>query len=184
MIYFLRHVETGLVKIGYTNNLSYRLTVIANTYGTVELIGFMEGDQGEELSLHRRFREINVRGVLNGREWFSSSQPLLDYITANCDTGSQTTYTPGKRFVSSKHSKVEFVSTFAAALARKESRDGRRYTQIQISRETGISASVMTRIFAGHISGLSLSKARKLCLWLDCEVGDLLYIDRRDKEPA
>lgn len=75
------------------------------------------------------------------------------------------------------------MSRFAKLLNQKEARDDERYSQADIARATGLSPAVVSRWMKGEIDGASLSTVKKLCDWLDCDVGDLVTI-RGVKEPA
>lgn len=178
MIYFVRHVDTGLIKIGYTANVSGRLRDIANTYGAITLLGLYGGDWADERDLHLKFNAFNIRDVLNGREWFSADVTLMGYIEEYCYATLQTLYEPGKKRIVRYTGEARFESLFPVALARKEERDGKRYTQRQIALATGISQALMSRIFRGRIEGLNLATARKVCLWLDCDYKDIIRIVR------
>lgn len=70
------------------------------------------------------------------------------------------------------------MSRFTVLLTQKELRDGVRYSQRDIARETGISAPVISRWMKDDIDGASLVTVLKFCQWLDCEVGDLVVIRR------
>lgn len=80
MIYFLRHVETGLIKIGTTKNLKSRVYDLEREHGKLEVMGFVAGYEWYETELHKRFDHLNKRGVLSGREWFSPDSELINYI--------------------------------------------------------------------------------------------------------
>lgn len=75
MIYFIGDVY-GLVKIGYTNDVAKRLSMlqVGNSHELV-LRGAMEGDKQDEHRLHRRFEGQRFRG-----EWFTDSVELSALI--------------------------------------------------------------------------------------------------------
>lgn len=75
------------------------------------------------------------------------------------------------------------MSNFKRLLALKEIRDGERYSQRDIAKATKTSTAVVSRWMNDEIEGANLSTVRKLCEWLDCDVGDLLTV-RREKTPA
>jgi predicted XRE-type DNA-binding protein len=80
MIYFLRHTETGLIKIGKTIGFSVRLSQLMAQHGDLELIGLMPGYTEEERELHEYFHNCNERDILAGREWFKPDTHLVKYI--------------------------------------------------------------------------------------------------------
>lgn len=73
------------------------------------------------------------------------------------------------------------MSRFTVMLTQKELRDGVRYSQRDIARETGISAPVISRWMKGDIDGASLVTVRKFCEWLECDIGELITMKQ---EPA
>lgn len=80
MIYFLRHKESGLIKIGCTNELETRMSYLKSIYGDLELIGLTSGFEDFEHQLHEQFSHLNNRKKLDGREWFNPEQELIDFI--------------------------------------------------------------------------------------------------------
>lgn len=83
MIYFLRHIETGLIKIGKTRDKATRFYYLTRQYGKLELLGLLPGYTRQEAELHQLFNKLNVRGVLAGQEWFSPADELMSYIETN-----------------------------------------------------------------------------------------------------
>ena len=74
------------------------------------------------------------------------------------------------------------MTRFATLVAQKEIRDGKRYKQKEIARATGVAESTVSRWMRGEdIEDGSMKTVRKLCDWLECDAGDLVYLDR---EPA
>lgn len=70
------------------------------------------------------------------------------------------------------------MSRFTNMLARKEQRDGKRYTQKEIAELTNSSEATISRWMKGKIQGSNLATVYRLCDWLECEVGELVVIDR------
>lgn len=76
LVYFIRSTGTGLTKIGFTTNLSARLSVIQNgNPGGVHVVTTLQGNRVVERRWHRRFADKRVRG-----EWFDLSHDDLDEI--------------------------------------------------------------------------------------------------------
>lgn len=80
MIYFLRHAETGLIKIGRTKDKPTRLSTLMKEHGDLELVGLLPGYKSKEAELHQKFNHLNKRGILKGREWFVPDAELINYI--------------------------------------------------------------------------------------------------------
>lgn len=83
MLYFLKHVETGLIKIGRTKNKSVRLSQLIKEHGDLELVGLLPGYKERESELHKQFSHLQVVGVLNGVEWFAPDDELMTFIDSN-----------------------------------------------------------------------------------------------------
>lgn len=182
MIYFVQHIEKQLIKIGCTADIAAWMSSLASVYGAVKLLGVTPGESDNERALHMEFKNYNVRDVLNGREWFAPVSVLMDYIVANCELSDQI-YRVVQRADKKVVKEFGLISTLPAALARKEERDGIRYTQAQIARATGISLPTMTRIFRGDIETVRLATMRKLVEWLECDYKDIMIVKREPDEP-
>lgn len=79
MLYFLKHPETGLIKIGTTVSYKSRLSDLIRQYGDLELLGIMTGSYEDEKRLHEQFAHLRSH-ELDGREWFKPEKELLSYI--------------------------------------------------------------------------------------------------------
>jgi len=89
VIYFLRHVQTGLIKIGYTKQFMKRIANLIGRFGEIEVLGLMDGNLKDEGRVQCRFYHLNCKKLdywfsgYWGDEWFVCEQDLLDYIAAN-----------------------------------------------------------------------------------------------------
>lgn len=73
-VYFVRAGD--LIKIGFSNEVRRRVgSIIQNTRGGGEFLGYMAGDRRVERHLHDRFADIREYG-----EWFRASEALLALI--------------------------------------------------------------------------------------------------------
>jgi hypothetical protein len=79
MIYFLRRVD-GAIKIGTTEKYYTRQSSLTRQFGTLELLGVMEGNRKQEQEIHKRFAHIRLN---NNTEWFQPQPELLDFIAEN-----------------------------------------------------------------------------------------------------
>jgi len=69
---------------------------------------------------------------------------------------------------------MELVNNIQIMLAKKELRDGKRYKQLDIARETGLTQSVVSRMMSRQdIGGVTLESAHLLAAWLGCAIEDL-----------
>jgi len=76
------------------------------------------------------------------------------------------------------------MSRFVEMLAKKEAREGKRYSQRQISDITGVSPAVVSRWMKGDIEGGSLATVKKFCEFFNCQPGDLIYYVHQEGEAS
>ena len=70
-------------------------------------------------------------------------------------------------------------TNFATLVAQKEIRDKRRYTQKEIAEFAGVSEAMVSRWMRGiGISNARMDNVVKMCVWLDCEIGEFVRIVR------
>jgi transcriptional regulator with XRE-family HTH domain len=72
---------------------------------------------------------------------------------------------------------MALINNIQIMLAKKELRDAKRYKQLDIARESGISQSVLSRMMSREdISHFTLETAHLLAAWLGCAIEDLYKI--------
>lgn len=143
MIYFLRSLETGLVKIGTTKNYHARLTALQAEHGELQLLGVTEGSYFEERDLHQRFAEYRADHV-SGREWFYPGLDLILFIVDNANPNEPKlpdVYNPG--YTTRIVNRIGIV--IREYQAEKERVTGQRITQAQIATEAGIDPATLSR---------------------------------------
>lgn len=89
MIYFIRQVSTGYIKIGWSIRPIERFISLQEKFGELHLIGVMSTPENQERRLHERFESLNVvrhgeKKRIYGREWFVAQDALVGYIGASC----------------------------------------------------------------------------------------------------
>ncbi len=68
-----------------------------------------------------------------------------------------------------------FIRTlFKVALAKKEIRDGKSYSYVEIQQATGVATSTLTDWAKGRTKNISLGTLAALCAFLGCQPGDML----------
>ena len=70
-VYFVRRAD-GLIKIGFSTNVSGRIDSFRTTLGTVELLATASGGRNRESRYHRQYAEHRVHG-----EWFRPCPEIL-----------------------------------------------------------------------------------------------------------
>lgn len=65
----------------------------------------------------------------------------------------------------------------AELIEAKSARDGKRVTQEMISQETGIPQGTLSRWAGNKVDRLDKTIMVKLCLYFECEIGDLLVME-------
>jgi putative transcriptional regulator len=68
-------------------------------------------------------------------------------------------------------------SYFRPILAQKQMREKRAISLREVSRETDVALSLVTRLANDTIQRVDLSDLARVCVYLDCEVGDLLKLE-------
>jgi putative transcriptional regulator len=69
---------------------------------------------------------------------------------------------------------------FFQLLSEKECRENRRITQREIAESIGVSLQTIGRWMHNDVTKFEAGIIEKLCDYFQCDVGDLLYIDRSD----
>ncbi len=78
LIYVMRGIDTGLLKIGHSWNPSARLRSVAATIEAVELVAAFEAPEAMEYELHRRFAAHLAAD--RGREWFRCEGAIAEWL--------------------------------------------------------------------------------------------------------
>lgn len=74
-IYFIQAGTSGPIKIGISDNIQTRLTVLQTAHFLeLRLIAHCQGTNADEKELHDRFNHLRMRG-----EWFCPAKELVDY---------------------------------------------------------------------------------------------------------
>lgn len=177
MIYFIRHVETGLIKIGYTGNLHKRFTSLRLDYGDIEPLGYIDGSRKDESILHKWFNGDNKTDILPGREWFIASTDLMRFIDENaleCGINVQDLNTEFKPDDPPDH--VSIINRLYKLMKEKESETGEMVSVMDICRATGISKATIYKWIHNRVSRFDSEVIINLCQYFKKDVGDLLTI--------
>ncbi len=79
MIYFIKTSDDKFVKIGYTQNISNRISQLqTSSPSKLELIFSLEGDQKLEEELHKRYQDYKTDA---NNEWFHYTGELSRFIS-------------------------------------------------------------------------------------------------------
>ncbi|WP_340618454.1 GIY-YIG nuclease family protein [Xenorhabdus entomophaga] len=84
-VYFVLDVENERVKIGVSNNISQRVNTLKRQYGAKKLIFISiipSGGVKAESALHRFFSPLRIEKKGLGREWFSYTDELSDFVNS------------------------------------------------------------------------------------------------------
>jgi len=65
-----------------------------------------------------------------------------------------------------------------ATLIEEKQKEGKVITQDKLAAETGVSQSAISRWMGQKVDRFDADIIEKFCVYFDCDVGDLLYIDR------
>lgn len=69
-------------------------------------------------------------------------------------------------------------------IAQKELRERRRLSVRVIAEESGASRSAIERLMNNTIREVPLDDLARLCVWLDCQPGDILRLEPLPEEQA
>ncbi len=75
-VYVLRRQRDGMIKIGYSTNVTNRIRGLSDGHGELELLFTLHGDRAVEQALHERFQ----RHRRERREWFAEEGELKQWI--------------------------------------------------------------------------------------------------------
>lgn len=75
-VYFMRNETTGLIKIGYSQNIKVRRKALSReTKANIVYLGCVLGTRDTERTMHNRFQAHRVGG-----EWFHCDDEIIGYI--------------------------------------------------------------------------------------------------------
>lgn len=74
-------------------------------------------------------------------------------------------------------------SYFRPILAQKQMRERRTISLREVSRETDVALSLITRLANDTIQRVDLSDLARVCVYLSCDVGDLLKLEESEAMP-
>lgn len=80
-VYLMVNVDTSLIKIGFSNDPSYRERTLHSKEPSVHLIALWQADKSKEKLLHNHFQDKRRRG-----EWFKLDLLDLQYIKQHMDS--------------------------------------------------------------------------------------------------
>lgn len=166
MIYYIRHIETGLIKIGLSTAVSIRMKNLAAFYGELELLGFHDGDIKVEKEMHQRFAP-RARGILSGKEWFNPTPELMAHIQANTRLENDVNVEPLKPlFYPPKQVKpvdTEIKGRFESALPDliKAYLNQTGMTRQELAQLVGIDGSTLSRLLYSKPRMIDMNMAEK-----------------------
>lgn len=82
MVYFIKDVNSGLIKIGYSLDPSKRFKQLKASAGlNLKFLGIVKEDVEYEKELHIKFKNLRVNN-----EWFKCEDCLVEFINLNSDS--------------------------------------------------------------------------------------------------
>jgi len=76
---------------------------------------------------------------------------------------------------------VKLKNRFLTLLAQKEQREGRRIRNKEVALTVGVSEPTVARWIRNDVTKIDVPVLEGFCKYFDCDVGDLLYIDRGEE---
>jgi putative transcriptional regulator len=77
---------------------------------------------------------------------------------------------------------VKLKNRFFVLLNEKERLLGRRIPQSEVANEIGVTKNTITNWVKNDLDKLDVEVVEKLCVYFDCQVGDLLYLEAIGEE--
>ncbi len=75
---------------------------------------------------------------------------------------------------------TQLRNRFFKLLSEKEQQESRRITQTEIAESLGIAIHTVGRWMRNNVTKFESPIVERMCDYFDCEVGDLLYLERDD----
>lgn len=75
---------------------------------------------------------------------------------------------------------LKLRNRFLALLAKKEEREGRRIRNKEIAQAVGVNEHTVANWIKNDVGKIDVPVLEGFCRYFDCDVGDLLYIERID----
>jgi hypothetical protein len=71
-LYFLKRREDGLVKIGWSQDITQRLSALWQQHGPLEILAIIPGGPAAEKAIHEWYAALRIEG-----EWFEPGEDLM-----------------------------------------------------------------------------------------------------------
>lgn len=174
VVYFLQR-ENGDIKIGTTSEYHVRLHVLQKQYGALKLLGLLEGGRELERKLHQQFANYRISGT----EYFQPHDGLFQLILNK--TSLQLPLPLSLRMQSRRldvqPSKSRLKSRFADMIKDIRAKSPNPISQVDIARGLKVSAPTISRLMRGDVLHMTIVMLERICIYLKCQPGDLLYMD-------
>lgn len=79
-LYFLRRIEDGLIKIGWSQNIIQRLDALYQEHGPLEILAIVPGGPVVEKAWHDWYKDLKEQG-----EWFRPEEDLMMWFDERKD---------------------------------------------------------------------------------------------------
>jgi DNA-binding XRE family transcriptional regulator len=159
LIYAMRNLDSGLIKIGVSYDPRHRASILSVTENAlIEIIGVASGTMQHENMLHQKFADSCFQG-----EWFHPNPDVLEFVNSlpkynnewvNKD-GVIIARIPGvEKFISWDdifHDCQRNGETISTAEDLRKKRKIAGFTQAQIAEQIGVHHSIISRMERGEI---------------------------------
>ncbi len=154
LIYAMRHIAAGFIKIGISHDPQQRLeTLMVTEKAKIEIIGVACGTMQHESLLHEKFAKSRFRG-----EWFHPTADVLHFVNSLHkynnewidNAGSVRARIPGiEKFITWEivlHNRQSDEQTILKAADLRKKRKALGWTQAQLAKKLGINHSMVSRM--------------------------------------
>lgn len=180
MIYFVRSLKTGYIKIGMTIDMQQRVRQLSTEYGKVELLGTIPGGRAFETALHMAFDAYLVEGM--GREWFRDNDDLRKYINRYAKMPEQFRRERPIPIKPPAYDRGVNCHLYDVFMQRREQRGFENLTLEDIQQSTGVPLRMLRSLVQNKADRFDNAAMDALMNYFGCDVNDMLKLGKT--EPA
>lgn len=173
MIYFVRSRNTGLIKIGCSDNVTQRMSQLGTQHGKLDLLGTIPGGRAFENALHRAFAEFRAEGM--GREWFVDNPELRKYIATYAGKSEEVRSERKFRLLQPIYHEVGINCRLYDLLMKKRQQTGfEDYDLYMLAKDTQVPLLALERMARNQAKVIKATHFDALIEFFKCEVNDFL----------
>lgn len=182
-VYFIRHIETGYIKIGASDNFQKRIWTIVLHHGAVEVLGVMTGGLDTEKQLHSGFADDRAK-MLGEREWYHPNDDLHFYIQMNVDVEVPEAFAAAARNYVKVPRRKHYFAPFKRRIYYSCLRGELSWKPCEQAVSIGVPSRVLTALKAGQFNKASKKYLRVVAEFFGCTVEQLAEYPVDEVDPV